>query len=49
MTGTVYRTEYSLHSIGNDGGNVTVFAPAGSHKCSHRNTKNTVHKFARSY
>jgi len=29
--------------------NIAEFVPGGSHKCSHRNRKNTVYKFARTY
>lgn len=49
--GTVYRAEYWLQCFGNDGGNVRIsqFIPDGSHQCSHRNRKNIVCKFVRTY
>ena len=49
--GTRYRAEYRLQYVGNDGGNVGIlqFAPGVSHECSHRNIKNTVCQFVRTY
>ena len=44
--GTVYRAEYWLQCIGNNGSNVTKFVPGGSHKFSCRNRKNIICKFA---
>ena len=47
--GTVYRAEYQLQYVGNNGSNIAKFEPDGSHRCSHCNIQKTICTLVRTW
>ena len=47
--GTVYRAEYQLQYVGNNGSNIAKFEPDGSHRCSHWNIQKTICTLVRTW